>query len=76
MVRLQPLAVLIALVSAFVLLANEPSVQRPDGRKIAVSQIDITITRLMEAAHVTGTGIAIFHQGRIAYLKSLWLSRC
>ncbi len=28
------------------------------------------MTRLMEAAHVTGAGVAIFHQGRIAYLKA------
>src|ERR1035441_5109183 len=65
-----PRAVPIALVGAFVLLGNELSVQRPDGREVAISQIDITTTRLMEAAHVTGAGIAIFHQGRIAYLKA------
>jgi CubicO group peptidase (beta-lactamase class C family) len=70
MARLLPLAVPIALAGAFVLLGNEPSVQRPDGRGVAISQIDITTTRLMEAAHVTGAGIAIFHQGRIAYLKA------
>ena len=70
MARLLPLAVPIALAGALVLPGNEPSVQRPDGREIAVSQIDIATTRLMEAAHVTGAGIAIFHHGRIAYLKA------
>ena len=70
MANLLPLAVPIALAGAFVLLGNEPSVQRPDGREVAISQIDITTTRLMEAARVTGAGIAIFHQGSVAYLKA------
>ena len=70
MARLLPLAIPITLVGAFILLGNEPSIQRPDGREVAISQIDTTTTRLMEAAHVTGAGIAIFHQSRIVYLKT------
>lgn len=52
------------------LTAEQPSVLRPDGSEIASSQIDATVTQLMQAAHVTGAGIAIFHGGKIAYLKA------
>jgi CubicO group peptidase (beta-lactamase class C family) len=45
-------------------------IKRPDGREVATSEIDATVARLMDAAHVTGAGIAIFHDGRIAYLKT------
>src|ERR1035437_4984968 len=50
--------------------AEQPSVLRPDGSEIASSHIDATVTQLMQAAHVTGAGIAIFHGGKIAYLKA------
>lgn len=70
MTRLQWLAVPIGLVSALVALGNESSLKRPDGRDLATSQIDTTVTRLMEAAHVTGAGIAVFHDGKIAYVKA------
>lgn len=59
----------IALGGLCVLLANEPFIHRPDGQKIARSKIDATTTRLIEAAHVTGAGVAIFNEGRIAFLK-------
>jgi CubicO group peptidase (beta-lactamase class C family) len=70
MTRLQFLTLPIGLAGALTAPGSESSVQRPDGRDVATSQIDATITRLMEAAHVTGAGIAIFHKGRIAYLKA------
>jgi CubicO group peptidase (beta-lactamase class C family) len=50
--------------------AQQTMVVRPDGSKIAASQIDSTVTRLMDSAHVTGVGIAIFHDGRIDYLHA------
>jgi CubicO group peptidase (beta-lactamase class C family) len=58
------------LLGASVAIAQQPFVKRPDGSQIAPSQIDATVTQLMQAAHVTGCGIAIFHGGRIAYLKA------
>src|SRR5271169_3556133 len=41
-----------------------------DGSALTPAEIDATATRLIEAAHVTGAGIAIFHGGRIVYLKA------
>jgi CubicO group peptidase (beta-lactamase class C family) len=61
------------LLGASVAIAQQPSVKRPDGSRIAPSQIDATVTQLMQAARVTGCGIAIFHGGRIAYLKAYGL---
>jgi CubicO group peptidase (beta-lactamase class C family) len=61
------------LLGASVAIAQQPFVKRPDGSQIAPSQIDATVTQLMQAAHVTGCGIAIFHGGRIAYLKAYGL---
>ena len=61
------------LLGAFAAIAQQASVPRPDGSQIAPSQVDATVTQLMQAAHVTGCGIAIFHGGRIAYLKAYGL---
>ncbi|HXX24247.1 MAG TPA: serine hydrolase [Terriglobia bacterium] len=66
-------ATLIILLGAFVAIAQQPSVSRPDSSQIAPSQIDATVTQLMQAAHVTGCGIAIFHDSKIAYLKAYGL---
>ena len=57
------------LAGALAVSANQ-SLKQPDGRDIATSEIDATVTRLMDAAHVTGAGIAVFQNGRIAYLKA------
>ena len=43
---------------------------RADGRRESAAEIDATVTQLMQDAHVTGAGIAIFERGRIAYLKA------
>jgi CubicO group peptidase (beta-lactamase class C family) len=59
---------LLALVA--LLPATEPAVKRLDGSTITTSQIDANVTRLMTAAEVTGVGIAIFNDGKIAYLKT------
>src|SRR5271157_4576966 len=53
--------------------AQRPVAARLDGSGMTPSGIDATVTRLMQAAHVTGTGIAIFHHGKIAYLKAYGL---
>jgi CubicO group peptidase (beta-lactamase class C family) len=69
-----PLSVsLTILFGALFAIAQQPPVPRPDGSLIAPSQIDVTVTRLIEAAHVTGAGIAILHGGRVAYLKAYGL---
>jgi len=54
-------------------LAQQPAIARPDGSAIATAGIDATVTVLMHAARVTGAGIAIFHHGKIAYLKAYGL---
>jgi CubicO group peptidase (beta-lactamase class C family) len=46
---------------------------RLDSGTFAPAQIDATVTQLMEAAHVTGAGIAIFHESKIAYLNAYGL---
>jgi len=51
-------------------LGQQRAVQRPDGSRIATSQIDESIGQLMQPAHVTGVGIALFHDGKIVYLKT------
>jgi CubicO group peptidase (beta-lactamase class C family) len=45
-------------------------VTRLDGSTITAAEIDGTVTRLMKAAEVTGAGVAIFNNGKIAYLKA------
>jgi CubicO group peptidase (beta-lactamase class C family) len=51
-------------------VANEPGIKRLDGSTISPAEIDATVTRLMRAAEVTGIGLAILNDGKIAYLKS------
>lgn len=46
------------------------AVKRLDGSAITPAEIDATVTRLMKAAEVTGLGIAIIEDGKIAYLKA------
>ena len=50
--------------------AEQPTVRRLDGSTISTAEIDGTVTRLMTAAEVPGTAIAIFNDGKIAYLKA------
>jgi CubicO group peptidase (beta-lactamase class C family) len=64
------LAIALGFLSA---LAQQPSIPRLDGSGIALAQIDSTVSQWMESAHVTGAGIAIFEDGRIAYLKAYGL---
>ena len=55
--------------SAF-LLAQQLPVTRLDGSKVSPAQIDAAVHRSMEAAHVTGVGVAILNGGRVMYLKA------
>ena len=50
--------------------AAQPAVKRLDGSSITPAEIDATVARLMRAAEVTGVGVAIFNDGKIAYLKA------
>jgi CubicO group peptidase (beta-lactamase class C family) len=50
--------------------AAESAVTRLDGSTIAPAEIDATVNRLMKAADVTGVAIAIFNDGKDAYLKA------
>ena len=53
--------------------AQQAAVIRPDGRDISSAQIDSTVNRLIQAAHVTGAGVALFHDGNVVYLKAYGL---
>ena len=46
--------------------ATRPAITRPDGRKLTPAQIDSTVNRLIQAAHVTGAGVALFHRGEMS----------
>ena len=48
----------------------ESGIKRLDGSTITPAKIDATVTRLMGAAEVTGVGIAVFNEGKPAYLKA------
>jgi CubicO group peptidase (beta-lactamase class C family) len=52
------------------LFPNAASIKRLDGSAVSASEMDATVSRLMQAAKVTGAGIALFNDGRIVYLKS------
>ena len=62
--------ILLVTTSGLQLAAQQLSVKRLDGSTISPAEIDSTVSRLMRAAEVTGVGIAIFNQGKIAYLKT------
>jgi CubicO group peptidase (beta-lactamase class C family) len=53
--------------------AQQTAITRPAGRKFTPVQIDSTVNRLIQAAHVTGAGVALFHHGNIVYLKAYGL---
>ena len=53
--------------------AQQSSIPRLDGARLNPAQIDFTVMELMQAAHVTGAGIAIFANGKIAFLRSYGL---
>jgi CubicO group peptidase (beta-lactamase class C family) len=62
----------LTIVATVVLLpaAAQSTIKRLDGSTISPAEIDATVTRLMKAAEVNGTGIAIFNEGKVAYLKA------
>lgn len=70
---LGPLLCLATLVAASASAAPQAAIPRPDGSTIPAAQVDATVNQLMQAAHITGAGIAIFHNRRIVYLKAYGL---
>ncbi len=71
MSRISPLITLIAAAQMLAMAGASPgAVTRLDGSTIAPAEIDATITRLMHAAEVEGVGIALFNEGKIAYLRA------
>ena len=59
--------------SGFLAVAQNAPIRRLDGSTISARDIDDTVSRLMRAAEVTGVGVAILNQGRVAYLKAYGL---
>jgi len=51
-------------------VGQQSSVTRLDGSTISVAEVDATMTRLMKAAEVTAAGIAVFHNGKLEFLKA------
>lgn len=45
-------------------------VVRPDGKALKPAEVDAAVHSLAQKAHVTGVGIALFHRGKIEYLKA------
>lgn len=50
--------------------AQQSAIIRPDGGNLTPAQIDSTVNRLIQDAHVTGAGVALFHRGKVVYLKT------
>jgi CubicO group peptidase (beta-lactamase class C family) len=66
--------VLIAVVAVVgSLVASQASVKRLDGTRITAGEIDATVGRLMNAAQVTGLGLAIITDRRPVYVKAYGL---
>ena len=61
---------LLAIATASLAVAQQSAVTRLDGSTISAAEIDETATRLMKAAEVTGVGVALLNNGKIAYLKA------
>ena len=59
-----------AAIFALAAKGQDGAVKRLDGSTIATAEIDATVTRLMHAAEVPGAAIAIFNDGKVAYLKA------
>ena len=74
MIQPNTLAAIVLLLGYSSAPAQQPSaptaILRPDGISLTSTEIDATVARLMKDANVTGVGIAVFHNGKISYLKA------
>jgi CubicO group peptidase (beta-lactamase class C family) len=68
--RSQLLAATLIIVIGSAFLFAQQSLTRLNGTKISPAQIDATVKRSMDAAHVTGVGIAVWNNNKIVYLKT------
>lgn len=68
--RLLVLVLLVSVIASFGTAHQQTEVKRLDGSTISADEIDATVLRLMKAAEVPGVGLALFNQGKIAYLKA------
>jgi CubicO group peptidase (beta-lactamase class C family) len=71
--RASYIAALTLVVFATAAAGQQPTITRPDGGNLTPAQIDSTVNRLIQAAHVTGAGVALFHHGKVVYLKAYGL---
>jgi len=53
--------------------AQQPAFIRADGTNLTPVQIDSTVNRLIQSAHVTGAGIALYRNRKVVYLKAYGL---
>jgi CubicO group peptidase (beta-lactamase class C family) len=67
--KLSLLAITIA-IGAVSLIGQQKEIRRLDGSSIKPAEIDETVGRLMKAAEVPGVGLALFNDGKVAYLKA------
>jgi CubicO group peptidase (beta-lactamase class C family) len=67
---LLPALALTITASSVPVLAQGRPVKRLDGSTLSRSDIDQAVARWMKKAHVTGVGIAVFDDGKVAYLKT------
>ena len=74
MIRPNTLAAMVFLLGFSSAPAQQPlasaTVLRLDGSSLTSTEIDATVERLMKEGNVTGVGIAVFHDGKISYLKA------
>jgi len=66
--RLIPLA--LALLLAPEMLLAEQAITRLDGSRISYADIDSEVARMMRAGNVSGLGVAILNNRKVAYLKA------
>jgi len=59
--------------SGLLAAAPKTAVTRLNGSTISPNEIDETVLRLMRAAEVTGVGLTLFNNGKVAYSKAYGL---
>ncbi len=67
------LCAICALIVVVAAAAQNVTVKRLDGSTITSAEFDATVTRVMHAAEVPGAAIALFNDGKVAYLKTYGL---
>lgn len=60
----------IALTLSFSAAAADRSITRLDGTKISFTEIDAQVARMMNAGNVSGLGVAILNDRKVAFLKA------